>query len=318
MKVLLTGASGFVGNAILATAKQRDLLVTPVFRSLEAAKICGYAPGGCVIISSQMAETNWGEALLGINVVIHCAARTHVLSEAEVDPLTTYRLVNVEGALNLARQAAQAGVRRFVFVSSIKVNGEMTHGSHRFACDDVPAPEDDYGRSKAEAEAGLWRLIQETGMEVVIIRSPLVYGRGAKGNFASLLAWVRRGLPLPLGAVTQNRRSLVGVDNLVDLILTCLQHPKASNQTFLVSDGEDLSTTELLQRMGKAMNRPVRLLPVPLSLLVFVARLLGKRAVAQRLLGSLQVDISKTCDLLDWKPLVSVDEGLRRAAQQRL
>jgi nucleoside-diphosphate-sugar epimerase len=318
MRVLLTGASGFVGHAILAMAKQRNLLVAPVFRSLEAAKTCGYAPGNCVMISSLLAETNWEEALLGIDVVIHCAARTHVLNETEVDPLSTFRLVNVEGTLNLARQAAQAGVRRFVFVSSIKVNGEMTHGSLRFSCDDAPAPEDAYGLSKAEAEAGLWRLVQEIGMEVVIIRPPLVYGRGAKGNFASLLGWVRRGLPLPLGAVTQNRRSLVGLDNLVDLILTCLQHPKAANQTFLVSDGEDLSTTEVLQKIGKAMNRPVRLLPVSVSLLAFVARVLGKTAVARRLLGSLQVDISKTCELLDWKPPVSVDEGLRRAAQQRL
>lgn len=318
MKVLLTGASGFVGNAILANAKQRELSVTPVFRSLEAAKNCGYAPSSCIIISSLVADTNWEEALLGIDVVIHSAARTHVLNELDVDPLKAFRLVNVEGTLNLARQASRAGVRRFVFVSSIKVNGEMTHGPLRFSCDDVPTPEDAYGLSKAEAEAGLWRLAQETGMEVVIIRPPLVYGCGAKGNFASLLAWVRRGLPLPLGAVTHNRRSFVGLDNLVDLILTCLQHPNAANQTFLVSDGEDLSTTELLQRMGKAMNRPARLLPVPVSLLAFAASLLGKTAVAQRLLGSLQVDISKTCDLLDWKPPVSVDEGLRRAVQQRL
>jgi nucleoside-diphosphate-sugar epimerase len=318
MKVLLTGASGFVGNAILAMAKQRDLFVTPVFRSLEAAKTCGYTLGNSVIISSLLAETNWKEALLGIDVVIHCAARTQVLNETEVDTLLAFRLVNVEGALNLARQAAQAGVRRFVFVSSIKVNGEMTQGSFPFACDDAPAPEDAYALSKAEAEAGLWRLVQETGMEVVIIRPPLVYGRGAKGNFPILLAWVRRGLPLPLGAVTQNRRSLVGLDNLVDLILTCVQHPKAANQTFLVSDGEDLSTTELLQRMGKAVNRPARLLPVPVSLLAFTARLLGKTAVTQRLLGSLQVDISKTIELLDWNPPVSVEEGLRRAAEPRL
>jgi len=318
MKVLLTGASGFVGNAILAMTKQRDLLVAPVFRSLDAAKTCGYAPDSCVIISSLVAETNWQEALSGIDVVIHCAARTRVLNETEVDPLAIFRLVNVEGALNLARQAAQAGVRRFVFVSSIKVNGEAPLLGHPFKADDAPAPEDAYGISKAEAEAGLLQIAKETGMEVVIIRPPLVYGRGAKGNFASLLAWVRRGLPLPLGAVTQNRRSLVALDNLVDLILTCVQHPKAANQTFLVSDGEDLSTTELLQRMGKAMNRPARLLPVPVSLLVFAARLLGKKAVAQRLLGSLQVDISKTCELLDWKPPVSVDEGLRRAVQQRL
>lgn len=318
MKVLLTGASGFVGKATLAEAKQRDIFVVPVFRSLELANTFDYASANCAVISSLLADTNWQEALLGIDVVIHCAARVDVLNEMEVDPLVVFRSINLEGTLNLARQAALAGVKRFIFLSSIKVNGERTQPGSPYRASDLAAPEDAYGISKAEAEAGLRQLSFETGMEVVIIRPPLVYGLGVKGNFSSLLRWVARGLPLPLGSATTNRRSLVGLDNLVDLILTCVDHPRAANQTLLVSDGEDLSTADLLRRIGKALNRPARLIPVPVSILIIASRLLGKSSIAQRLLGSLQVDISKTCTLLNWKPPVSVDEGLRRAAQQRL
>lgn len=318
MKILLTGASGFVGKATLAVAKKKGVSVVPVFRSLESASIFDYASANCAVIPSLLADTNWQGALLGVDVVIHCAARVHVLNDAEVDPLATFRSVNLEGTLNLARQAALAGVKRFIFLSSIKVNGESTQPGSPYGATDLAAPEDAYGISKAEAEAGLRHLSFETGMEVVIIRSPLIYGPGVKGNFSSLLRWVACGLPLPLGSVTTNRRSLVGLDNLVDLILTCVDHPKAANQTLLVSDGEDLSTADLLRRIGKSLNRPARLIPVPVSILNIVSRLLGKSSIAQRLLGSLQVDISKTCTLLNWKPPVSVDEGLRRAVQQRL
>lgn len=223
--------------------------------------------------------------------------------------------MNVEGTLNLARQAAAAGVRRFVFISSIKVNGEATAPGHPFTADDTPAPEDSYGVSKAEAESQLKLVAQETGMEVTIIRPPLIYGPGVKGNFASLISLVRRGLPLPLGGVTHNRRSLVGLDNLVDLILVCADHPKAANQTFLISDGEDLSTTELLRKVGKALRQPARLLWVPAGLISLMAALFGKKAIFERLVGSLQVDIDKTCELLDWKPSVAMDEGLRRAME---
>lgn len=314
--ILVTGATGFVGGALVKRLAGECIAKCAVaVRSLDVALPEGVQP---VLVGNLMSTTDWLTALKGIDAVVHCAARVHVMRDEVGDPAEVYRQVNVQGTLNLARQAAQVGVRRFVFVSSIKVNGEVTLLGRPFKADDAPAPEDAYGLSKVEAEAGLMQIAQEKGMEVVIIRPPLVYGPRAKGNFSSLLRWVDRGFLLPLGAVTANRRSLVGLDNLVDLILTCLQHPKAANQTFLVSDGEDLSTTELIQRMGKAMNRPVSLLPVPVSLLVIVARLLGKRAVAKRLLGSLQADISKTCELLDWKPPVSVDEGLRRAAQQRL
>jgi nucleoside-diphosphate-sugar epimerase len=230
--------------------------------------------------------------------------------------LAEYRRVNVDGTLALARAAAQAGVRRFVFVSSIKVNGERTPPGRAFRADDAPAPADAYGVSKWEAEQGLFALSRETGMEVVVIRPPLVYGPGAKGNFAALVRWVARGVPLPLGAVRHNRRSLVGLDNLVDLIVTCLDHPGAANEVFLAADGEDLSTADLLRRVGRAMGHPARLLPVPVWVLQAAAASLGKRAVAERLLGSLQVDGSKAGELLGWEPPCMVDEGLRRAVKR--
>lgn len=311
MTVLLTGASGFVGKAVLKTAHQRGLNIRPVFRSLDSAK--GYPEA--VLVSGLDGAADWSQALQGVDVVIHAAARAHIMREEALDPLDEYRRVNVQGTLNLARQAAAAGVGRFVFISSIKVNGEATAPRRPFTADDAPAPEDAYGLSKAEAEAQLKLLAQETGMEVTIIRPPLIYGPGVKGNFASLISWMRRGLPLPLGGVTHNRRSLVSLDNLVNLILVCTGHPKAANQTFLVSDGEDLSTTELLRKVGKALRQPARLLWVPAGLISLMAALLGKKAISERLVGSLQVDIRKTCEMLDWTPSGAVDECLRRAVE---
>lgn len=311
MAILLTGASGFVGKAVLQVAQQRSLKIRPVFRSIDSAE--GHSDA--VLVSGLDGAADWSEALQGIDVVIHLAARAHIMREDAVDPLTEYRRVNVEGTLNLARQAAAVGVRRMVFISSIKVNGESTAIGHPYNADTPPAPKDAYGFSKAEAEAVLRQVGHKTGMEVTIIRPPLIYGPGVKGNFSSLISWVRRGLPLPLGGVTHNRRSLVSLDNLVDLILLCAKHPKAANQTLLVSDGEDLSTTELLRMIGKALKRPARLFLVPACSISFVADLLGKKTISERLLGSLQVDIQRTCELLDWKPLVTVDEGLRRAVE---
>jgi len=228
-----------------------------------------------------------------------------------VDSLAEYRCINVDATIYLARQAAAAGVKRFIFISSIKVNGEATFYGKQFLPTDEPRPRDAYGLSKMEAEQGLMELASETGLEVVIIRPPLVYGAGVKGNFASMIKLVERGFPLPLGAI-HNKRSLVGIDNLVDLIIRCIDHPAAANQVFLAGDGKDLSTTELLRGVGEAMGNPARLIPVPAGLLQLGATLLGKKAMAQRLLESLQVDISKTCELLDWKPPYTVDEGLRR------
>ena len=300
MTVLLTGASGFIGKHILLIARQRGKKIRPVYRSLNTAKEVSEA-----VLMPGLEASDWSQALQCVDVVIHAAARAHIMREEALDPLAEYRRVNVEGTLNLARQAAAAGVRRFVFISSIKVNGEATALGRPFTAEDVPAPSDAYGRSKAEAEGQLKQLAQEMLMEVTIIRPPLVYGLGVKGNFASLIRSVRQGLPLPLGGVTHNRRSLVGLDNLVDLILVCADHPKAANETFLVSDGEDLSTTELLTRIGKALKQPARLFWVPAGAISFMAGMVGKKAIAQRLLGSLQVDINKTCEMLDWKPEVA-------------
>ena len=291
MSLLITGGTGFVGRALVERLGNKQANLNT--RSDSAA---------------------WHKALVGITAVVHLAARVHVMRDAEADPLTAFRAVNVQGTLNLARQAAAAGVKRFVFVSSVKVNGEITEMDQPFTANDEPAPIDPYGVSKMEAEQGLRKIAAETGMEVVIIRPPLVYGPGVRANFQTMMRWLARGVPLPLGAI-HNRRSMVALDNLVDLIVTCIDHPAAANQTFLVSDGEDLSTTQLLQRLGRALGKPARLIPVPSMFLKVGAALLGKPAIAQRLCGSLQVDISKTQQLLGWVPPLSVDEGLKRAAE---
>jgi nucleoside-diphosphate-sugar epimerase len=237
------------------------------------------------------------------------------MNEMDADPLAEFRRVNVEATANLARQAVAAGVRRFVYLSSIKVNGEFTETGCPFTADDVPAPEDPYGVSKYEAEQLLRQIASDSGMEVVIIRPPLVYGPGVKANFESMMVWLFRGVPLPLGALSHNRRSLVALDNLVDLIVTCLNHPAAANETFLVSDGEDLSTVDLLKRMGAALGHPARLFHMPPPVLRLGAQLVNKPGIYQRLCGSLQLDIAKTKQLLGWVPPVSVNEGLLKAAQ---
>ncbi len=267
-----------------------------------------------VKVGNQSSTTDWSNALHGVDVVVHCAARVHVMQDGASDPLAAYRRVNVEGTLNLARQAAARGVRRFIFVSSIKVNGEATQPGHPFKADGAPAPLDLYGVSKLEAEQVLRALEAETGMEVVIVRPPLVYGPGVKANFASMMRWVERGVPLPLGAI-HNARSMVALDNLVDLLMVCIKHPSAAGQTFLVSDGEDVSTTELLRRTAQARGKKPLLVPVPAAVLELGAALLGKRAVAQRLCGSLQVDIEKTRNLLNWAPPLTLDQGLRKAVE---
>lgn len=320
MKGFLTGATGFVGSALLnkflvgkvnviAMVRNESIALPPHIKTVveDLGILSDEIPG-------QARNDSLLSVLKDVDVVVHAAARVHIMRDQAANPLAEFRRVNVEGTLNLARQAAEAGVRRFIYLSSIKVNGEQTLPGQSFTEDDLPAPLDPYGISKYEAEEGLRALVAETGMEVVIIRPVLVYGPGVKANFLRMMRWLHKGVPLPLGAI-HNRRSLVALDNLVDLIVTCLDHPAAANQTFLVSDGEDLSTTELLRRMGLALGRPARLIPVPVSLLTAGAALLGRRDMAQRLSGSLQVDISKAQTLLAWKPPISVDEGLRRTAQ---
>ena len=309
MKVLVTGANGFVG---LATATR--LQAQPGSRVVRAVRSILATPDPLaqyVSVGDLDGQTDWSAALAGVNAVVHTAARVHVMQEAAADSLAEFRRVNVQGTLNLARQAAQAGVRRLVFISSIKVNGEVTFPGHPFTARDRPIPVDAYGISKHEAEEGLRDIALQTGMEVTIIRPPLVYGFGVKANFAALMRAVQRGWPLPLGAI-HNQRSLVGLDNLVDLIATCLVHPKAANQTFLVSDAHDLSMPELVQGLARAAGVSARLWPVPVWLLQAGAALLGRKAAVQRLCGNLQVDISKTQILLHWIPPVGVDTGLSR------
>jgi nucleoside-diphosphate-sugar epimerase len=303
--ILVTGASGFVGKALCTELAARGLR----FRATSRTPRPGH-----VAVGELDDGTDWSEALAGVTRVVHLAARVHVMDEQAPDPLAEFRRINVAGTLRLARQAAEAGVRRFVFLSSIKVNGEETQPGRPFTADDTPSPQDPYGQSKLEAEQGLLALGRSTGMEIVILRPPLVYGPGVQANFRSMLRWVKRGVPLPLGAV-RNSRTLVALDNLVDLVILCLEHPDAAQQVLLAGDGEDLSTPELLRRVAAAMGTRARLVPVPPGLLAAVAGLAGQGAVARRLCGSLQLDLGKTRRLLGWSPRVGVDEALRRTAQ---
>jgi nucleoside-diphosphate-sugar epimerase len=311
MKIHFTGATGFVGRALQARLLMDSHLPISMQRRAQGSTATSL---NSFVVGDIDASTNWFAALHAADTVVHLAARVHVMRDAVADPLEEFRRVNTYGTLNLARHAAASGVRRFVYLSSIKVNGGATIHGRPFTPSDSVTPRDSYGISKHEAELGLREIARETGMQVVIIRPTIVYGMGAKGNFNSLVKLVASGLPIPLASI-QNRRSLVGIDNLVDFIITCLEHPAAANETFLVSDGEDLSTPDLIRRMARAMNCPARLLPVPESVLMAAAAMLGRRDMAQRLCGSLQVDISKARALLEWKPPISVDEGLRRAVK---
>lgn len=260
---------------------------------------------------------DWISTLSGVDIVIHAAARVHVMKEHEVDSLAEYRRINVEGSLSLARQAVAAGVRRFIFISSVKVCGEFSQPGQPLRADDTPAPVDAYGISKYEAELALYQLAADTGLELVVIRPVLVYGPGVKANFHSMMRWVYHGVPLPFGSV-DNRRSLIFLDNLIDLIATCIDHPKAVNQTFLASDGDDVSISHLLRSLGQALGRPARLVAIPNGLLRLGGRLLSRSDMTQRLLGSLQVDISKNKQMLEWTPPFTLEQGLIVTAQHFL
>jgi nucleoside-diphosphate-sugar epimerase len=308
VRMLITGASGFIGSALVGRMAAKGAAIPRAAVRTNASTLT--AGVDYVSVGDLTDEVDWKSALAGVDAVIHLAARVHVMREQATDPMAQFRRVNVTASLNLARQAAAAGVRRFVFLSSLKVNGEA--GS--FTEDSRAAPEDAYGKSKHEAELGLSEIAAKTGLELVIVRPPLVYGPGVRANFKALMQAVARGIPLPLGAI-DNRRSLVALDNLVDFILTCTEHPAAANELFFVSDGQDLSTTDLIRRLARAMRRPARLVPVPASIVLGAATLVGQRHAARRLVGSLQVDISKARRVLDWTPPVSVDEGIRRAVE---
>lgn len=306
ISTLITGHTGFLGKALAVNLDSSKATLVGR-RILEGQKNRFYKKN----ISK---ETDYSDCLFDIDVIVHCAARVHVMNDDSTDPVEAYREVNTYGTLNLARQAASAGVKRFIFISSIKVNGESTSSDKSFTADDAHHPQDAYGISKSEAETQLLALGQQTGMEIVIIRPPLVYGPGVKANFASLLNLASKGLPLPFARINQNKRSMVSVDNLVNLIITCIEHPKAANQVFLVSDDEDLSTADLIYRLSKACGKSGFMLPIPVSVFSICAKILRKKDFIDRLSGSLTVDISKTKTLLSWSPPLSVDEGFKKTA----
>jgi len=307
-RILVTGASGFVGRALTAALDDgsRDWIAA----TRSPSPILGNRH---IVVGDIGPDTDWRAALQDIDCVVHLAARTHVLDERSSDPLAAYRSINLFGTAALAQQAAAAGVRRLVFLSSIKVNGEATT-AHPYTEEDAPQPEDAYGITKLEAEDALRRIAADTGLETVVLRPPLVYGPGVKGNFLRLLRLIERGIPLPLASIN-NRRSLIGVNNLAEAIINCIDAPAATGKTYLVSDGEDVSTPELITRLARAMDRTPRLLSCPAALLNLGATLLGKRGVAMRLTGSLQVDSNRIRRELGWQPRYSLDQGLNATVQ---
>ncbi len=308
--ILLTGATGFVGKQLFNFLKETYSIKVALHRSPKESSFFSKQK----IIRSITSKTDWKWLLEDVNTVIHLAARVHVMDDKADDPLAEFRKVNVHGTVNLARQAADSKVKRFIYLSSVKVCGEQTAYGSAFSENDVPNPIDPYAISKLEAEQELRKIASETGMEVVIIRPPLVYGPGVKANFLRMMEWLCKGVPLPLGAV-QNKRSLVGLDNLIDFISACIEHPAAADEIFFVSDGEDISTTELLKRTARALGVPARLLPVPPRLLKVAAKLTGKTELSQRLLGNLQVDISRAKKVLGWRPPFSLDQELEKTAR---
>jgi len=309
MKWLVTGATGLVGRSLVARlAREGGHIVCAATRQ-PGAPLADGVPR--TPVADLGPDCDWRAALQAVDVVVHLAARVHVMQEHVQDPLAEFRRINVQGSLALGRQAVQAGVRRFVYVSSVKVHGESSAPGSPLRADDALHPQDAYGQSKLEAEQDLRELVRGRGMELVIVRPPLVYGPGVRANFRALARAAASGWPLPLGAV-HNRRSFVALDNLVDLLVLCGTHPAAAHEAFLVSDDCDLSTTELLHRLARAQGRRARLWPVPVALLQWGGRLTGRGAMVQRLCGNLQLDITKTRELLGWAPPLEVDEALRR------
>lgn len=311
MKILLTGSSGFVGAALAKSIRASHFGLVAPTRTGSVSDNNDLPARLAKTMGEINAATDWGRFLNGVETVVHCAAASEVIKNPDTKQLHALRSVNVEGTLNLACQAASSGVKRLVFLSSIKVNGDTTGPGTPFTYDDSPLPVDVYGLSKLEAERGLQHIARDTGMEFVIIRSPLIYGPGVKGNFAMLIKLVEYGVPLPLSNI-RNQRSFIGIDNLVDLVTTCISHPKAANQILLASDDQDLSIKELLHGIAQVIGKPSRLFPCPPRVLAAAAKIIGKASLAQRLLGSLQVDVSRTKHLLEWVPPVDVKEGLSR------
>jgi len=317
LKILVTGGTGFVGSALISQLLDQGHKVIAAIRSLESISTQVVNGLEYVVVGNIDGNTDWSVALAGVDCVIHCAGRSHVINETEENPLETFRQVNVDGTHSLAVQAMLFNIKRLVFLSSIKVNGEVTHIGKLFKPDDYFSSNDAYAISKYEAELGLLKVVQDSLMEVVIIRPPIVYGPNVKANFERLIKLIKKEFPLPFGMIN-NKRSFIAIDNLVDFILLCAdcsKSPKAANQIFLVSDGEDVSTTTLLRKVARAYCAKVRLIPVPVSLLRLGAKVRGRSDLADRLFGNLQVDPSKACELLGWKPVVTMDEQLKKMAE---
>ena len=312
-KLLITGGEGFIGKSLCKKLKVKNYILSITSRKSRSRNLDGITIFNVGEIDDK---TKWTKALDKVDFVIHCAARTHMMKKSDRNSLSFYRNVNVHGTINLAKQAAVNGVKRLIFLSSVKVNGERTSKFSSFNNHNIPNPEDAYGISKWEAEQALWKISKETGLEVVIIRAPLVYGKGVKGNLANLMRLINSGIPLPLNSI-KNQRSLIGIDNLVDILIRCIGHQDSAGKTFLVSDGVDLSTPDLIRRIAHAMKVSVRLFSFPLVLLKFMGFILRKKNEIDRLLGSLRVDSNYTKKILNWKPPVSVDEGIRRMVSDK-
>ena len=312
-RILITGATGFIGKRLLQKLSDRKYLVDIIVRDLMKLPGAEFY-NNYFFLDDIDSVTDWKPILCKNDIIIHLSARVHIMNDKAKNPLFEFRKANVESTLNFARQAAIIGVKRFIFLSSIKVNGESTIAGQLFTEKDIPKPIDAYGISKFETEKGLFLISDELGMDVVCIRPPLVYGPGVKANFLNMIRWLYRGFPLPLGAI-HNKRSLVALDNLVDLIMVCIDHPRAANQVFIAGDGEDLSTSELLRRVCIEMGKPVRLFSINQKLLESSLNMLNRSGLAQRLCGSLQVDISKAKTFLNWTPVVTVEQGLHKTVQ---
>ena len=308
MNLLITGGTGFVGQHFVSQLKSRELIHQLAVRSqVENPSNPKY-----ISVGDINAHTPWAQALAGVTDVVHLAARVHITQETSSDAYAAFRAVNTEGTLHLARQAAAAGVRRFIFLSSIKVNGEGSPQAYLET--DTPAPEDAYAVSKWEAEQGLWKISADTGMQMVILRIPLVYGPGVSANFLQLFQTVNKGWPLPLRGIA-NRRSLLYIGNLVDAMLVALEHPDAANKLYLLSDGQDVSTSQLVERMAQALNKTPRLFSLPQGMLRLAASVLGKSSAVDRLYGSLYLDSAKIRQELSWIPPFSMQQGLAETAQ---